>query len=276
MSELLSSYGKPALLGIVEGLTEFLPVSSTGHLILFGEALTYEGAAGDTFDIFIQLGAILAVVFLYPERFLHLFTGVFSREERENSGFAGRAGLLKLALACLPAFVLGFLFHSAIKQLLFVPLPVALALFVGGIVLIWIERRHPVVKIKTLEEITYRQSFLIGCFQTLALWPGLSRSGSTIVGGMLLGLERTVAAEFSFLVAVPVMVAATSYDLYKSYSSLGAGAFDELLIGFIVSFVVALIAIRTFIGFLKRFSLALFGWYRIALALLVVILLALG
>ncbi|MCB0331272.1 MAG: undecaprenyl-diphosphate phosphatase, partial [Bdellovibrionales bacterium] len=159
-------------------------------------------------------------------------------------------------------------------ELLFHPLPVALALAVGGIALILLERRPPAVTVSSIEALSYKQSFFIGCFQTLALWPGFSRAGATIMGGMLLGLERTVAAEFSFLVAVPVMFAATLYDLYKSYDSLGAGAFDELAIGFFVSWVVALLAIRTFIGLLKKFSLEVFGWYRIVLAVIVVALLS--
>ena len=263
MFEFFNTYSKPIALGIVEGLTEFIPVSSTGHLILFGEALQYEGAAADTFEIFIQLGAILAVVFLYPKR----FTGLL--RFGDDGGFSGFNGLLKLFVACIPAFVLGFLFHSYIKELLFFPLPVALALLVGGVALIAIERANPTITASALEDITLRQCFLIGCFQCIALWPGFSRSGATIIGGLIVGLEKKIAAEFSFLVAVPVMVAATLYDLYKSYNSLGAGAFDELAIGFIVSLLVALVAIRTFIGFLQRFSLAPFGWYRILLAVIV-------
>ncbi|NBW40484.1 undecaprenyl-diphosphate phosphatase [bacterium] len=260
-------YGIPILLGIIEGLTEFIPVSSTGHLILFGEALTYHGPAAETFEVFIQLGAILAVLFLYPNRFLHLL------RFNSSGGFSGWQGITKLCLACLPAFVLGFLLHSIIKGMLFRPIPVAIALIVGGVALIGIERKTLKSPVSSLEDISFRQSFLIGCFQTLALWPGISRSGATIIGGIWLGLERTVAAEFSFLVAVPVMFAATLFDLYKNMGSLGEGAFTELSTGFVVSFVVALIAIRTFIGFLKKFSLASFGWYRILLGVIVLLVL---
>ena len=262
-------YSTAILLGIVEGLTEFIPVSSTGHLILFGEALTYHGPAAETFEVFIQLGAILAVLFLYPMRFVRLL------RFDSTGGFSGIHGLMKLFLACLPAFVLGFLFHSVIKGVLFHPLPVAIALIVGGVALIGVEKKSLANSVESIEDISFRQSFLIGCFQTLALWPGISRSGATILGGMWLGLERTVAAEFSFLVAVPVMFAATLFDLYKNIDTLGAGAFGELLTGFLVSLVVALIAIRTFIGFLKRFSLASFGWYRIILGVAVLLILAL-
>ncbi len=253
---MFGEFEKPILLGIVEGLTEFIPVSSTGHLILFGEMISYKGAAADTFEVFIQLGAILAVVFLYPKRFLSF------------AKFEDISGIIKLSLACLPAFVLGFLFHSAIKELLFKPIPVAIALALGGMVMIFIERREATPTARSFEEISYRQSFLIGIFQCLALWPGVSRSGATIVGGMILGLKRTIAAEFSFLVAVPVMMAATLYDLYKSYESLGEGAVAELAVGFVVSFVVALIAIRTFIALLDKWTLSPFGYYRILLGII--------
>lgn len=256
---------KAVLLGVVEGLTEFLPVSSTGHLVLFGEAIQYNGPAAQTFEIFIQLGAILAVVFLYPKRFLCLLN---FKEKVSSASFTGRSGLIKLFLACIPAFVLGALFHSTIKASLLAPFPVAMALIFGGIVLIVIERVLPKVHASRLETITFRQAFLIGIFQCAALWPGISRSGATIVGGLILGLSRQVAAEFSFLVAVPVMAAATCFDLLKSWESLGSDALGELAVGFLVSFVVALFAIRTFVGFLQRFSLAGFGYYRVILGII--------
>jgi len=251
------------VLGILEGLTEFIPVSSTGHLILLSTAMEFTGAKADTFSVFIQLGAILAVVFLYPRRFRALLD--FSA----CAGFSGKHGLLKLLVTCLPAFICGALFHSYIKSLLFMAFPVACALILGGVVMILVERRNSVEHVQELEAISYRQCLGIGLFQCLALWPGISRSGSTIIGGMLLGLERKLAAEFSFLIAVPVMIAAVGYDLLRSMTFLEMSDLPVFTVGFLVSFVIAIIAIKFFLSLLVRFTLAPFGYYRIALGLLV-------
>lgn len=264
-----SEYGKAVLLGIVEGLTEFIPVSSTGHLILFGDLLQFREGEAATFEIFIQLGAILAVVVLYTER----FTGLLDFSKEDRSGFRGWNGLGKLFLACLPAFVFGALLHDTIEHFLFIPIPVAFALILGGLVFIVLERSPREPSVFSLGEISGRQAFVIGLFQCLALWPGISRSGATIIGGLLVGLERKIAAEFSFLVAVPVMFAAVSYSLLKSSETLNADFWGVLLVGFVVSFLVALLAIRFFIGMLSRFTLAPFGWYRIVVGALVLILL---
>ncbi len=255
------------LMGIVEGLTEFIPVSSTGHLILFGEGIGFHGPSAATFEIFIQLGAILAVVFLYPAR----FTGLF--ELSSYAGFKGWQGLIKIALACLPAFVLGFLFHKMIKSYLFFPFPVALALIVGGVLFYLIDRPGKTYKVSALEQISYKQAFLIGVFQCFALWPGMSRSGSTIIGGLLLGLDRKVAAEFSFLVAVPVMSAAVAYDMLKTYSTTVSIDWTIFSVGFVVSFLTAILAIRFFIRLLGSYTLRPFGYYRIVLGALVLVLL---
>lgn len=252
-----------AILGLIEGLTEFIPVSSTGHLILTGHALGFTGAKADTFEIFIQLGAILAVVVLYLPRFLALL------DFRSAAPFSGWHGLGRLALACAPAFVLGALFHELIKARLFAPFPVALALAAGGLLLIWIERRNAAPQVFSIEQLTPLACFLIGCFQCLSLWPGFSRSGSTIVGAMLLGAERRTAAEFSFFVAVPVMCAAVGYDLLKSLHLFSAADLPVLATGFAVSFVTAILAIKFFIAVLNRFTLAPFGYYRLLLAALV-------
>ena len=213
MSELLIA----GFLGIIEGLTEFVPVSSTGHLILFGHLLDFHGQTAATFEIFIQLGAILAVVYLYFQHFLSLF-----RFDTDQTGLRGFRGMQIFAVACLPIYVLGFLLHEYIKQVLFSPLTVAIALILGGLVMIVVERREQKVRVTSLDQISLRQAFVIGIAQCFALWPGMSRSGSTIVGGMLIGLDRVVAAEFSFLVAVPVMVVAVGYDTLKSLSLLSA------------------------------------------------------
>lgn len=252
------------LLGIVEGLTEFLPVSSTGHLILFGDLFGFSGEKAASFDIFIQLGAILAVVVLYRRRFLALLN--FSTAERET--FQGWSGLKKIACGALPVLIIGFIFHAAIKRYLFNSLSVAIALLVGGVVMIVVEKRQRRASTLALEDLSYRQCFLVGLFQCFSLWSGISRSGSTIVGGLLVGLDRKVAAEFSFLVAVPVMCAATGYDLLKSLSLLSAADLNMFALGFIVSFVSALIAVRVFVELIQRWSLLPFAYYRILLAAL--------
>lgn len=266
MSELVIA----VILGVVEGLTEFLPVSSTGHLILVNEALAFTGERAHTFDIFIQLAAILAVAILYWRRFRDLFAW------KSRSGFSGFNGLAKIGAACLPAFVLGALLHSHIKALLFSPAPVACALLAGGAVMIWLERRRCVPTTLTLESLSMRQAFFIGCFQCFALWPGMSRSASTIIGAMLVRCDRIVAAEFSFLVAVPVMCAAVGFDLLKSHSVISRGDLPLFAVGFVVSFLTALLAIKFFMSLLRRWTLEPFGWYRIALGLVVLIVLLPG
>ena len=232
--------------GLVEGLTEFLPVSSTGHLILVGHYLDFEGSRANTFDIVIQSGAILAVILLFLKRFLRLF------DFKDTSGFAGTHGLGKLAIACLPAFLLGPPLHHVIKEYLFAPLPVAFALIVGGIIMIFVESRKKTSTTHRIESITYKQAFIIGVAQCLAMWPGVSRSGSTIIAGMLLGLDRFVAAEFSFLVAAPVLIAATAYELLKSLHDLTMSDMPLFLIGFVVSFISGIIAVKGFFTFIKH------------------------
>ncbi len=260
MSETLKAF----LLGVLEGLTEFIPVSSTGHLIVFGEALEFNSSIAASFEIFIQLGAILAVVVLYWQRFLLLIPG-----KGHESGLQGYQGLVKIGLCCLPAFVTGALFHSAIKQYLFSSFTVALALIVGGLVLIVIERGESRARVHGLDSISYRQAFLVGIAQCLALWPGISRSAATIVGGLLLGLDRKTAAEFSFLVAVPVMCAAVAFDLLKSHAGLPFSSWPIFALGFVVAFVTALVAIRFFMRILQNYTLAMFGYYRIVVGLLI-------
>ncbi len=261
------------ILGILEGLTEFIPVSSTGHLILLGSALGAQGPAAETFEIFIQLGAILAVVALYFRRFWGLLPR--SESQRQNS-FCGWRGISLMAVACLPAFVLGALFGSKLKEYLFNPLSVAVALIFGGIAMVFVEKRlsHR-ARITDVDGIGYTEALCIGLFQCVAMWPGMSRSASTIIGGMVVGLQRTVAAEFSFLVAVPVMTAATCYDLLKSLSFLSFDDARAFIIGFIVSFVVALVAIRFFIRLLGTWTLCPFAYYRIVLGVVVLAVLGL-
>lgn len=253
------------VLGLVEGITEFLPVSSTGHLIVAGHLLGFEGDKANTFDVFIQLGAILAVVFLYRERFFRLLS--FEKSE----GFAGLNGIFLLGLTTLPALVFGFLAHSYIKKHLFNPTTVAIGLAAGGVAILLIERRLPKPKREGLDSLTAREALAVGFFQCLALWPGVSRSGSTILGGMAIGIDRKTAAEYSFLAAVPVMFAATGYDLLKSLSFLSAADIPVFTVGFVVSFISAWVAIKFFIRLLATHTLKPFGWYRIAVAVVILV-----
>ncbi len=251
------------VMGIVEGLTEFLPVSSTGHLIIAGDLLDFTGNKASCFDVFIQLGAILAVLVLYWKRFVNLIpTG----KHDSMKGFSGIRGIVLLGLTTLPALVSGFLAHHAIKAYLFRPGTVALALAVGGVGILLAEKYKPQAKVLELDQMNYGQAFMIGCFQCLSLWPGMSRSASTIIGGLFSGLDRKTATEYSFLAAVPVMVAATSYDLLKSWKLLEAQDLVFFAVGFLVSFVSAALAIKTFIGLVQRWSLAPYAYYRILIA----------
>ena len=248
------------VLGLVEGATEFLPVSSTGHLILVGHLLGFTGEKADSFDVIIQLGAILAVVVLYWKRFWWLVS------PKALHAFSGLRGIWLLFLPSSPAGLVGFAARRPIKAHLFGPVTVALALAVGALMIFWVESRSKRDRFYTLDEMTPALAFGIGCFQCLALWPGFSRSAATIMGGMLLGAKRSLAAEYSFIAAVPLMFAATLYDFYKSAALFSADDMGILGIGFVVSFLSALVAVKTFIVLVKRVSLRPFAWYRLALA----------
>jgi undecaprenyl-diphosphatase len=255
------------ILGIVEGITEFLPVSSTGHLILAGHLLNFKGRMSETFDIVIQLGAILAVVMLYRRRFIGLLPQEgWMNWSRLNVGFSGFQGCFLLGLTTLPALIIGKLAYKSIKGYLFNPTSVAIAMALGGIGILMVELRGTRTKTNTLDRIKWAQALYIGLFQCLSMWPGISRAGATIIGGLLNGLDRKTAAEYSFLAAVPVMVAATGYDLFKNYSQFQGGDFLLLGIGFGVSFVVAYFTVAAFIRILQRWTLKPFAWYRLALA----------
>lgn len=247
--------------GIVEGLTEFLPVSSTGHLILSAHLLGFTGEKADTFEVFIQLGAILAVAILYRTRIIDTL-----RRWRDLPWSSNRLTLWHIALAMVPAVVLGLLFHKKIKLYLFSPTTVLIGLVVGGIYLILAERYQPQVRATTVDEMTWKQALGVGLFQCLALWPGFSRAGATIAGGLLLGVAHQPAAEFSFLLAIPMMVAASGKDLWSSRHLLSMDDAGVFAIGFFVSFVVAWLAVVGFLRFLDRTRLTPFAWYRFALA----------
>lgn len=253
-----------ALLGIVEGLTEFIPVSSTGHLILAGDLLGFESLVGEgrakTFAIFIQLGAILAVVVAYPRRFSGLL------RLSDNSGFTGLRGLTLLLLTSLPAGLLGLLARGPIKEYLFQPLTVALGLAAGAVWILAVERWPPRVRRIGLDQLRWQDALAVGLCQCLALWPGMSRSSSTILGGMMLGIERKTAAEYSFFAAVPLLTAAALYELYKSRSALHAVDIPWFAVGFLVSYFLAWLSVRFLIRFLSHHTFAVFGWYRLAVA----------
>jgi len=244
------------VLGVVEGLTEFLPVSSTGHLILVSDVLGFVGPPGKVFEVVIQLGAILAVIVLYWQRFWNV-----ALRQRTDPG--ARQFVLAILLAFLPAAVLGVILHDFIKMYLFTPMVVAIAMMVGGVAILVIERIRPVPTVNQIERFSPQLSLGIGAIQCLAMIPGMSRSGATILGGLMLGVTRRVAAEFSFFLAVPTLTGAAVYDLYKNRASLSADGMELIVIGFVVSFIVALLVIRWFVGFVSRHGFAPFAWYRI-------------
>ncbi len=245
-----------AVLGLVEGITEFIPVSSTGHLIVAGDMLGFTGERAKTFEIFIQLGAILAVVWLYRARFLNILRSLETSTE-------SRVFVLNLVLGFLPAAVIGLWAHKWIKAHLFTVPTVAGALVVGGIAILIIERTRPIQRVPTVDVLPPRLALGVGFAQVLALFPGVSRAGATILGGYLLGLSRTAATEFSFFLAIPVMVAATLLDVVSSRGNLTPADIPVFAVGFVVSFLSALVVIRAFIGFVAKRDFTPFGWYRI-------------
>lgn len=263
------------LLGLVEGFTEYLPISSTGHLILFGEAFQFTGEKAKTFEVVIQLGAILSVLFLFKERFVGLFTGLRASLRHPSDalrpGLVGAAGLFKLGLTTAPAVILGFLFRKEIKAHLFAPLPVAIAFAVGALLILFVEHKELAPQREEVESLTWKQSLIIGCVQCLALWPGMSRSASAIIGGMLCGLTRKAAAEFSFLVAVPILALAALHDLVEAARVFTYDDLKLVAIGFIVSFFSALVSVKWFIGLVSRWSLKPFAYYRLAVAVFVML-----
>lgn len=252
------------ILGVVEGVTEFIPISSTGHLIMVGHLLGFVGEKAASFEVAIQLGAVLSVFFLYWRRFIELIPT--RSAVHSGSTLKGWSGLWRIALATIPALIVGFLARHTIKDHLFTPLAVTWALAVGGVAILLAEKFVSQRRSYSLETITMSQALGVGLFQVLALWPGTSRAAATIVGGMLVGLERKGAAEFSFLIAVPIMFAATGYELIKMRNLFAAQDLVQFGVGFVVSFLVALIAVKAFVSFLSRWSLVPFAWYRIAVA----------
>ena len=253
---------KGLLLGIVEGITEFIPVSSTGHLILAGDLLGFEGERAKVFEVFIQLGAILSVVWLYREKVVGVISGLPSRPE-------ARSFARNIIVAFLPAAFFGLASHTLIKAYLFNPITVAGALIAGGIAILLIEKMDHRAHVKSVDDISLRQAIGAGFAQCLALFPGVSRSGATIMGGLMIGFDRKVAVEFSFFLAIPTMFAATGYDLLKSLPALSLSDVPLFLVGFVTAFFSALIVIKAFIGYVSKHDFSGFAYYRIGFGLIV-------
>ncbi len=259
------SYLIAVILGIVEGLTEFLPISSTGHLILAGDLLGFHDEKAKVFEIAIQTGAMLAIVWEYRRRFLGVAIGAFSDPVAQRF-------IINLVVAFIPAAVLGLVFGSLIKSHLFFAVPVALAFIGGGVIILWVERgkvREHKVRIDNVDDMTWLDALKVGIAQTFALIPGTSRSGATIIGGMLFGLSRKAATEFSFFLAVPTLVAAGAYSLLKHRALLSSADIGFFAVGFVTSFISAFVCVRWLLRYIATHDFTVFAWYRIAFGLVV-------
>ena len=249
------------ILGLVEGITEFLPVSSTGHLILAQDLMSLKTVAVDRLLIIVQGAAILAVCWEYRQKLLHT---AFSLHSESTS----RRFVVNLLIAFLPLAVLAMLFGTQIKEWLFNAVSVAIALVVGGVIILWAERRKHEERVQDVDQLTWKDALKLGMFQALALIPGTSRSGATIIGGLLSGLSRKTAAEFSFFVAIPVLLAATAHELWEARAELHTMDVTPMIVACVVSFISALLAIK-FLRYVSKHSFALFAWYRIAFGVLI-------
>lgn len=250
-------------LGFVEGLTEFIPVSSTGHLILLTEGLNFPAPPGHIFEVFIQLGAIFAVMVLYRRKIIDTILGLPSDPVAQN--FARN-----IIVGTIPALIIGGLFHNFIKDSLYNPIVIASTLILGGIIILLFEKKFTQPVVHDVDHVSLKQALLIGCCQSVALIPGVSRSGATIMGSLALGLSRTAAAEFSFFLAIPVMICAVSYDIYKNWDALLSYPHVDLMAaGFVASFLTALLVVKGVIGLIGKYGFTPFAWYRIGLGLLV-------
>jgi len=248
---------KALILGLVEGLTEFLPVSSTGHLIIVGDLLNFNDEIGKVFEVVIQLGAILAICWEYRSKLLHVASGV-------GKDPVARRFVVNLFIAFLPAAIIGLLFIKTIKAHLFQPFTVAIAFIVGGLIIFWVEKCHRYTpRIHSVDDLRWPDALKIGLAQVLSLIPGTSRSGATIMGGMIFGLSRQAATEFSFFLAIPVMFAASFYDLLKHWNLMNAQELGVFAVGFITAFISAFFAVKALIRFVAGHTFVAFAWYRI-------------
>ena len=250
------------ILGVVEGLTEFLPISSTGHQIIVADLLNFGGERAMAFNIIIRLGAILAVVWEFRRKIIDVVVGLPTKPE-------ARRFTTNLIIAVMPAVVLGVIFADVIHEYLFNPITVATALVIGGVIMLWAERRQHVIRAETVDDMTWKDAVKIGFAQCLAMIPGTSRSGSTIIGGLLFGLSRKAATEFSFFLAMPTMVGAAVYSGYKYRHLFQPDDLPVFAIGFVTSFIFAMIAVRALLKFISNHSYAVFAWYRIGFGLLI-------
>jgi undecaprenyl-diphosphatase len=255
---------KALILGIVEGLTEFLPISSTGHLILAGDLLNFNDDRGKLFEIVIQSGAILAVVWEYRQRLLVVARGAFNDK-------AAQKFILNLFVAFLPLAILGLAFGKAIKANLFNPIAVATTFILGAFVILWAEKREHAIRVQTVEEMTLLDALKMGLAQAVALIPGTSRSGATIIGGLLFGLSRKAATEFSFFLAIPTLGAATVYQLYKERALLNADDIGMWVVGFVSAFISAFLCVRWLLRFISSHDFTPFAWYRIVFGIVVLL-----
>lgn len=254
------------IMGIVEGITEFLPISSTGHMIIVGHFINFTGAFATLFEIVIQLGAILAIVVLYRDK-------LWDSIKNLTPGHSGFKLWANIIVAFIPSAILGFLLHKKIESVLFGPVPVLAALIVGGILMIIVENKYRKKDvIGNVDNIILPQALLIGCFQCLALWPGMSRSASTIMGAWIVGLNSVAAAEFSFFLAIPTMIGATALTLFKAKMVLTSIEVASLIVGFVVSFIVAIVVVDKFINFLKKKRMRVFAVYRICVGVFLLVL----
>ena len=250
------------ILGVVEGLTEFLPVSSTGHLILVGDLLDFNDDRGKLFEIVIQSGAILAVCWEYRQRIFAVLTGLPRHR-------AAQRMVLNLVVAFMPLAVLGLIFGKMIKAALFNPVAVASAFIVGGFIILWAERREHTVRVDSVDDLSPMDAFKLGLAQACALIPGTSRSGATIIGGLFLGLSRRAATEFSFFLAIPTLIAATAYQLYRERALLALDDLGMWTVGFVSAFVSAFLCVRWLLRYISSHDFTVFAWYRVAFGLVV-------
>ena len=255
---------KALVLGVVEGLTEFLPISSTGHLILAADLLDFNDQKGKVFEIVIQTGAVLAIVWEYRARFTGVLLGL-------RADPRARQFVVNLIVAFIPAALLGLAFGSQIKELLFKPVPVAIAFIVGGFVILWAERRKHAAHVKSVDAMTWRDALKVGIAQTFALIPGTSRSGATIIGGLLFGLSRRTATEFSFFLAVPTLILAGAYDAWKNRALFDVHDIPVFAVGTVAAFVSAFVCVRWLLRFIATHDFTVFAWYRIVFGIIVLV-----
>lgn len=258
---------KALVMGIVEGVTEFLPISSTGHLILAGSLLDFTGEKAKVFEIAIQSGAMFSVCWVYREKIISVTKGFFTNER-------DRKFVINLIIAFLPAALLGISFNKIIKAYLFSPVPVAAAFIIGGLIIVAVERkneRNPVSKIESVDEMSMLDAFKVGCAQAFALIPGTSRSGATIIGGMISGLSRKVATEFSFFLAIPTLFGATVYSIYKERALLSASDLPMFSVGAVAAFISAFICVRWLLRYISSHNFIPFAWYRIGFGIFVLV-----